>query len=77
MSELVSLPFANLPFAWDRSESAETRRAKLDDLTSPTWVRTAAWLMREVQVLEVWQFLTLEQIDTQFKNLRPLLGKRQ
>jgi len=77
MPALVSLPSDNLSFAWDRTESAETLRAKLDDLTSPTWVRTAAWLMREAQIREVWQFLTLEQIDTQFKNLRPLLGKRQ
>jgi len=77
MSELVSLPFDNLPFAWDRTESAGTLRAKLDDITSSAWVRTAAWLMREAQVREVWQFLTLEQIDTQFESLRPLLGKRQ
>lgn len=70
-----TLPAANLDFAWDRLETAETLRAKLAGSPSPSWLRTAAWLMREARTDEVWQFLTLRQVADSFPQLRPLLGR--
>ena len=73
----ATLPADNLDFAWDRPETAATLRAKLADTTSPEWVRTAAWLMREARVDQVWQFLTLQQVSEHFPQLSPMLGRRR
>ena len=72
-----TLPADNLDFAWDRPETAETLRAKLAVGPSPEWLRTAAWLMREARVEQVWQFLTLRQIAVRFPQLSPMLGRRR
>ena len=72
-----TLPADNLDFAWDRPETAETLRAKLAVGPSPEWLRTAAWLMREARVEQVWQFLTLRQIADRFPQLSPMLGRRR
>lgn len=72
-----SLPANNLDFAWDRHESVETLREKLEDETSPNWPTTAAWLMREARVEQVWKFLSLDQINQQFSRIRPLLGRQR
>jgi hypothetical protein len=71
------LPADNLDFAWDRPESVGSLRAKLAAPFSQEWLRTAAWLMREARVEQVWQFLTLKQIADVFPQLRPMLGRRQ
>lgn len=71
------MPADNLDFAWDRPESAESLRAKLAAPPSPEWLRTAAWVMREARIDQVWQFLSLSQIADLFPQLRPLLGRRQ
>ena len=71
-----TLPAENLDFAWDRPETAATLRAKLAAEPSPHWLRTAAWLLREARVDQVWQFLTLRQIADHFSQLSPLLGRR-
>ncbi len=52
-------------------------RGKLAAPFSPDWLRTAAWLMREARVDQVWQFLSLRQIAEMFPQLQPLLGKRR
>jgi hypothetical protein len=71
------LPNDNLYFAWDRDETAESLREKLEAEPSPEWLRTAAWLMREARTDEVWQYLTLRQVADSFSELRPLLGRRR
>lgn len=71
-----TLPAENLDFAWDRPETAATLRAKLAAEPSPDWLRTAAWLLREARVDQVWQFLTLRQLADHFSQLSPLLGRR-
>lgn len=67
----------NLDFAWDRPESAVSLRAKLAGPVTADWLRTAAWLMREARVEQVWQFLSLGQIAAAFPQLRPMLGRRR
>ncbi len=73
----TQLPTDNLDFAWDRQESAASLREKLADENSPTWDRTAAWLMREARVEQVWAFLTLKKIHQNFPRLQPLLGHQR
>jgi hypothetical protein len=73
----MAMPADNLDFAWDRPESAATLRATLAASPSPEWLRTAAWLMREARVDQVWQFLNLRQIADVFPQLSPLLGRRR
>ena len=77
MSESFTLPSSNLDFAWDRIESEDSLREKLSDESAPSWGMTAAWLMREARTEQVWQFLTLAQIERNFNQLRPQLGRRQ
>jgi hypothetical protein len=72
-----TLPADNLDFAWDRPETAASLRAKLAGGPSPEWLHTAAWLMREARVEQVWQFLSLRQVAERFSELRPLLGRRR
>ncbi len=72
-----SLPTNNLDFAWDRHESKASLHKKLADETSPDWPNTAAWLMREARVEQVWEFLSLAQIKHQFPRISPLLGRRR
>jgi len=73
-----TLPADNLDFAWDRPETADTLRAKLAaEPSSPEWLRTAAWLMREARTDEVWQFLTLRQVAESLPKLLPMLGRRR
>lgn len=71
------MPADNLDFAWDRPETSESLRAKLADPSSADWLRTAAWLMREARVEQVWQFLTLQQVAEHFPKLGPMLGRRR
>lgn len=77
MTPPPTLPADNLDFAWDRPETAATLRAKLADTASPGWLHTAAWLMREARVDQVWQFLTLRQIADFYPQLSPMLGRRR
>jgi len=71
------LPANNLDFAWDRIESEASLRKKLANETSPGWINTVAWLMREARVEQVWTFLTLQQINKHLPRLRPLLGRQR
>lgn len=71
------IPADNLDFAWDRPETAATLRAKLAATTSPDWLPTVAWLMREARVEQVWEFLTLQQVADHFSELSPMLGRRR
>ena len=73
----TALPANNLNFAWDRYESAESLRSKLADESSPQWLTTAAWLMREARVEQVWDFLTLQQVEKHLPRLAPLLGRQR
>lgn len=77
MPPLASMPSDNLDFAWDRPETAATLHAKLAGTADPDWLHTAAWLMREARVDQVWQFLTLRQIADRFPQLSPMLGRRR
>ena len=77
MRGMHTLPADNLDFAWDRPETAASLRAKLAGESSPAWLRTAAWLMREARVEQVWQFLTLREIADRFPQLSPMLGSRR
>ena len=77
MSQSLILPSNNLDFAWDRIETEDSLREKLSDESCPSWGRTAAWLMREARTEQVWQFLTLAQIENNFDRLRPQLGRRR
>lgn len=71
------LPADKLDFAWDRVESKESLRQKLADESSSTWPNTAAWLLREARTEQVWDFLTLQQIQKHFSKIQPLLGRRK
>lgn len=71
------MPPDNLDFAWDRLESADSLRQRLAISRGADWLRTAAWLMREARVDQVWQFLTLHQVAEHFPQLSPLLGRRR
>ncbi len=77
MSTIPPLPADNLDFAWDRPETEATLRARLQSATGTEWLRTAAWLMREARVEEVWRYLTLQEVADRFPELSPLLGRRQ
>ena len=77
MPDTATLPADNLDFAWDRPESAASLRARLATEQASAWARTAAWVMREARVDQVWQFLTLPQIAQAFPLLAPLLGRRR
>ena len=77
MPPVGTMPADNLDFAWDRPETAATLRAKLAVPCSTEWLRTAAWLMREARVDQVWQFLTLRQVADHFPRLSPMLGRRR
>jgi hypothetical protein len=72
-----AMPVDNLDFAWDRPETEETLRARLSSPDHREWVRTAAWLMREARVDQVWHFLTLREVADHFSELSPLLGRRK
>ncbi len=67
----------NLDFAWDRPETAESLHHRLATSTGAEWLRTAAWLMREARVEQVWEFLTLRQVADNFPQLSPMLGHRR
>lgn len=67
----------SLDFAWDRPETAASLRVRLGSATATEWLRTAAWLMREARVEQVWQFLTLRQVAEHFPQLSPMLGHRR
>lgn len=69
------MPDDNLDFAWDRPETAKSLRSRLADENGQQWLRTAAWIMREARVEEVWNFLSLEEIADRFTQLRPHLGR--
>lgn len=71
------LPADNLDFAWDRPETAESLHRRLATSTDSEWLRTAAWLMREARVEQVWKFLTLRQVADSFPQLSPMLGRRR
>jgi len=77
MPPSLQLPSDNLDFAWDRHESADSLREKLSDESSPAWLQTASWLMREARTEQVWEFLTLPQIHRNFTRLSPLLGRQR
>lgn len=77
MKTAGAMPADNLDFAWDRPESAESLRAKLAVPSSSEWLRTAAWLMREARVEQVWQFLSLRQVANHFPRIAPMLGRRR
>ncbi len=72
----ATIPADNLDFAWDRPETAASLRARLATCTGADWLQTAAWLMREARVEQVWQFLTLRQVAESFPQLSPMLGRR-
>ncbi|MFZ2276784.1 MAG: hypothetical protein WAW39_03250 [Prosthecobacter sp.] len=77
MPPVAAMPADNLDFAWDRPETASSLRARLATSTGVDWLHTAAWLMREARVDQVWQFLTLKQVAESFPQLSPMLGRRR
>ena len=80
MSSMVpsaAMPPDNLDFAWDRYETAASLKRRLDTTSGAEWLRTAAWLMREARVEQVWQFVTLQQVADAFPQISPMLGKRR
>ena len=77
MPQLATMPADNLDFAWDRPETSETLREKLASVSSVQWLPTAAWLMREARIDQVWQFLTLQQVSDHFLQISPMLGRRR
>ena len=77
MPPAAAMPSDNLDFAWDRPESCESLRQRLATTSGVDWLHTAAWLMREARMDQVWQFLTLRQVADQFPQLSPMLGRRR
>ena len=64
-------------FAWDRALTAGQIRASLQRTSDPSWPHTAAWVMREAVVADVWQFLTPQVVDARFSDVEPHLGRRR
>jgi len=73
----VAIPSANLDFAWDRPETADSLRERLAQSSRSEWLRLAAWILREARVEEVWQFLTLREVADAFPHLCTQLGHRR
>ena len=73
----VAIPSANLDFAWDRPETADSLRERLLKSSRSEWLRLAAWILREARVEEVWQFLTLWEVADAFPHLCGRLGPRR
>jgi hypothetical protein len=74
----VTSPSATaLSFAWDRKESAESLHSQLAGATPERWIELAAWILREAQIREVWEFLRPDEIAEQFDALQPRLGRRR
>jgi len=73
----VNIPSANLDFAWDRPETADSLRERLLKSSRSEWLRLAAWILREARVEEVWQFLTLREVADAFPHLCGKLGHRR
>jgi hypothetical protein len=73
----VNIPSANLDFAWDRPETADSLRERLLKSSRSEWLRLAAWILREARVEEVWQFLTLREVADAFPHLCGRLGHRR
>jgi hypothetical protein len=71
------MPADNLDFAWARPETDASLRTRLATSTGADWLQTAASLMREARVDQVWQFLTLRQVAESFPQLSPTLGRRR
>lgn len=77
MATTAIMPADNLDFAWDRPESMETLRQRLEESSGDDWLRTAAWIMREARIEQVWDFLSLQEVADRFAQLSPLLGRRR
>jgi hypothetical protein len=73
----VAIPSANLDFAWDRPETADSLRERLRTSSREEWLRLAAWILREARVEEVWKFLTLKEVADAFPDLCSRLGSRR
>jgi hypothetical protein len=50
MPSEVAFPSANLDFAWDRPETADSLRERLINSSRSEWLRLAAWILREARV---------------------------
>jgi hypothetical protein len=73
----LTIPSANLDFAWDRPETADSLRERLATSSQSEWLRLAEWILREARVEEVWQFLTLREVAEAFPQLCERLGHRR
>jgi hypothetical protein len=73
----VNIPPANLDFAWDRPETADSLRERLLKCSRSEWLRLAAWILREARVEQVWQFLSLREVADAFPHLCGRLGRRR
>lgn len=63
-------------FCWDRSLTAGQIRAKLTSARDSSWIRLAAWIMREARPADVWEFLTPREVNERLDELTPLLHRR-
>jgi len=66
-----------LSFAWDRTESPDSLRRKLSSASAEEWIPLAAWILREAQPAEVWQFLEPREVADRLDDLAPRLGRRR
>jgi hypothetical protein len=78
MSARATFPDHEVPyFAWDQALTAGELRAALKRCGDRTWLRLAAWILREARPGEVWAFLDPRQVRDRLPALRPLLGRRR
>ena len=76
-SPATSADNERLSFAWDRVETAASLRHKLQCATPDEWIQLAAWILREAQPREVWQFLRPQEVARHLDELTPVLGRKK
>lgn len=64
-------------FIWDEDLSIRQLRQKLAVGDREQWCYYAAKVMREARYEDVWKFLSLEEVQASWKELRPILGRKR
>ncbi len=68
-----SIPY----FCWDRKLTVSEIRSQLRSASNQEWLRLASWILREASTVDVWEFLTPNEVRNHLDELMPLLGRRR
>ncbi len=64
-------------FSYDRELTTASIQALLEEPGSPSWLDTAAWIMREAAFGDVWYFLKPRDVERYLDPLLARLGKQR